>query len=401
MTNTIGPERFSRATEANGFGRQMEGRAAALDSYANNFSPDTPKNRVVKRENRLSARYWLWDHSSLKRVRFCGRYTTSTTGQVGIRRHGEAVGFAGVQSCGSVWACPVCNAKVMARRALEIGAAVESWTKAGGRVGFLTFTVRHHRGHSLEQVWAGIAKAWHRVTGGKAWKADKEKFGALGFCKVVEVTQGRNGWHVHVHALVFLDDAATAGTLRALQDSMFKRWKAGAIAGRLGALRTAQDAKLVTDDVQLSQYLAKQAHGAIGVELTSTQSKVARSEHGTRSVWTVFDQARLGLAREVDLWFEWERTSKGKRQISWSHGMRDLVGLAQEDTDETVAAEEVGTADDTIAVLSEAGWSDLVEARLLGECLRAASKNLAALHAWLVMHNIEHVMVRGTDERAA
>jgi len=53
-------------------------------------------------------------------------------GSVAVRVSGGVGGFAGLSTCGSVWACGVCNAKIMARRQLEIGAGVEGWEAACG-----------------------------------------------------------------------------------------------------------------------------------------------------------------------------------------------------------------------------------------------------------------------------
>lgn len=46
-------------------------------------------------------------------------------GNVGVRLDSAGrVGFAGLSTCGRVWLCPMCNAKIMAQRAIEIGAVL-------------------------------------------------------------------------------------------------------------------------------------------------------------------------------------------------------------------------------------------------------------------------------------
>lgn len=286
----------------------------------------------------------------------------------------------------------------MSRRAVEIGTAVQNWWKLGGRVAFMTFTVRHNSGDSLETVWGAISRAWSRAVKGKAWQTDKERHGVEGYLRVIEVTQGLNGWHVHVHALVFL--RAGVGSSSDLQASMFRRWSAGAVAAGLRApLSRAQDVQVLTGNERgrrkIAEYLSKaQYNGSLGQELTNTQSKAARSTHSTRSTWEILDGARDGLATEVGLWGVWETASRGKRQIAWSRGLRELLGVGKEAADEEIAAEELGSDDDTLAWITPDGWTRMLELEQLAECLEQATKGRAALVRWLVGNRVEHELVR-------
>lgn len=398
------------ATDGRGAAREAARRAeggsggeAALDTLANKSSPERPVDgfqiRFDKRKRRFDARYWLWKFTTLRRLAYCGRFPTLASGGVGVRHRDGVAGFAGLQTCGSVWCCPVCNAKIMARRGLELGAAVETWASGKGRsVAFMTFTVRHTKRDTLEQVWAAISKSWGRVTSGKHWISDQLEHGIEGFVRVIEVTHGRNGWHVHVHSLMFLHDLVTSDVVK-LQRSMFKRWKAGAESlGLRAPLMRGQDVRVVSDSAdgrhELSKYLSKsQLAMAVGRELTASQGKKARSKLSTRTTWAILDDAVDGLADAVDLWAEWERGSKGKRQISWSVGLRERLGLMEEKSDGEVAAEEFGSADDTVAIIW--GWDDLAGRRLMAECLRAVEKDgNTGLAKWLTEHEIEHEMVR-------
>lgn len=286
----------------------------------------------------------------------------------------------------------------MSRRALEIGAAVESWWKLGGRVAFMTFTVRHSREDSLTTVWDAIAKSWGRVTAGKGWKLDRDAHGVAGFVKVVEVTHGRNGWHVHVHALVFL--RAGIGDARQLHRSMFRRWRAGAeSAGLRAPLARAQDLQVLGGNragrAGLSGYLTKAQYSTVlGQELTNSQSKQARKANSTRSTWELLRGATDGLDSDVRTWAVFESGSKGRRQIAWSRGLRELLALGVEADDEEIAAEELGDESDTLAYITESGWTRMLELQQLAECLEAATVGRAALVQWLVGHRVEHELVR-------
>ena len=120
-------------------------------------------------------------------------------------------------------------------------------------------------------------------------------------------------------------------------------------------------------DKSLSEYFTKARDDStygIGLELAHSQSKLARDGFGTFTPWellTMMDIAdteeRFFMAR--DLWSEWEHGSKGRRQIAWSKGFRDLVGLGVEVEDETIAAEVAGDESDTVVYITAAGWASI------------------------------------------
>lgn len=370
--------------------------AAPLENNANNSS--APSRRAA----RYRRRGLLWDESSLSRVRKCGRTRHEAQG-VTVRLSGTgAAGFAGVITCGSVWAEPVCNAKIMARRALEIGAAVALWQAQGHPVGFLTFTMRHRKGQSLGELWDALQRAWARATTGRGWYRDRALYGVAGWLRVVEVTWGDNGWHVHVHALAFLEGKATPQTVAQLHSSMFSRWSAAlGDAGLASPLMVGQDARLVTGpaDADLAAYLAKSVdHGdprLLGLELTQSQSKRARTAHGTVSPWHFLDQVELGDADALDRWHEWEQTSHGRRQITWSRGLRERLGLRREASDEEIAAEEIGTSADDLLVITADGWDLLCRtpARLADVLTTAEQSGLTGLRCLLDTWGVTYRLV--------
>jgi hypothetical protein len=315
------------------------------------------------------------------------------------------VGFAGLATCGSVWGCSVCNAKIMARRQLEIGAAVEIWEERGGSVAFGTQTMRHWSGHRLEDLWECLSKAWQRVIGGKAWKTAKRRHGIAGWLRVVEVTFGVNGWHVHVHYLLFLEASSVPRELDALKWSMFKRWSSSLKAQGLPApLIGSQDLRVLDGpaDEALAEYFTKAVHSArrIGLELTSSQSKTARGVHKTRSVWDFLDDVLdLGDADALERWHEWQAGSKGRRQLTWSKDLREQLGLRFEKSDEDVAAEELGTKADDLVIISAAGWRTVIAGRLRVQILESVYRQgFSGLRALLDVLGVEYEFI---GERAA
>jgi hypothetical protein len=221
---------------------------------------------------------------------------------------------------------------------------------------------------------------------------------------VVEVNIGENGWHVHVHALMFLEGTNHAQPLDVLHEWMFGRWSRKLVKlGFAAPLMAGQDAQLVESRERVGQYLAKAVDGGavvsrvkLGQELTNTQSKAARDAFGTRTVWDLLDGwFGLGDADDETAWRESELASRGRRQIAWSRGLREYLGMTSEKTDEEIAAEELGTRDDDLVRITAEGWKRAVRTPdLLPRILAAAERTgFRGLRSLLEAEGVEFVAV--------
>lgn len=394
-----------------GTGPKIDGR---LENYANNASP-LEKSPEIRTENRYRNRGVLWETSSLERVRKCGRVSVSGSGLVAVRcAHGVA-GFAGLATCGSVWACPVCNAKIMAVRAIEIGSVVATALARGMVVGMVTLTMRHHAGQRLDDLWDALAGSWRRVAGGKVWNRRRD-LGWVGTLRAVEVTHSfDNGWHVHIHCLLFLGDERWLtgdvdvmlserrkweANFDPLAFGMWQRWSSGLIAAGLDdPLLEAQDWHLIhgMGDLALSKYLTKSVDpGSVGLELTSSQTKGATWSK-TITPWEYLNRFRAtGDVALLKVWGEYERASHGRRQLTWSRGLRDMAQLGDEQTDEEIAGAEMGSKLDDIAYIPTAsGWASLTRrdrVHLIPKILEVTKAGgWPALHEFLTQHGVEHL----------
>lgn len=365
---------------------------AALDNNANNSSP-SPRRR------RYDRRTVLWSVTSKPRCRACGRTVRVPGGEVGVRLSSGVAGFAGLASCASVWVCPVCNGKIMARRALEIGTLVAGALAEGYTVVFATLTMRHRAGQRLRTLWAALGYGWGQVTGGKGWVLVRDGFGIEGFVRVTETTFGANGWHVHVHALLFVREQVSDEQIEVMGRKMWERWNRALTRKGIGSsLPVGSDFQRVTGDLssgRLGEYLTKgmQAAGSIGAELTWTQSKAARSKHSTVPVWALLDLAGEGDEDAQRWWREWENASFGKRQISWSQGIRERFGLrGDEESDDEIASEELADEHATLVWITRVGWSSLIRRPalipLVLEVAEAAGQD--GLATWLGENGIEY-----------
>lgn len=312
-----------------------------------------------KRRERYTLRSALQSCTPSKRFKQCGK-TPVTGGGVMLRKtttkDGERAGLAGLSTCGSVWLCPVCSAKVSTQRADEVARITEAGMKAGLKVYLATFTVRHDRWHSLEEVWDGIGKGWRAITSGRAGQALRDKYGLEGWLKATEVTWGAgNGWHVHLHVLMFFKHSE--GSVEALKLTLWKAWKRGISKAGFNAQANAGglDFREAKDGSgRLGSYLTKQAR-SLAQEAVLGSQKIAKGENLTPFQLGAY-ALETGDVEALEAWEEYARISHGKKQITWSKGIRELADLEPEQSDEEIAREELGSSADDVLLLPSETW---------------------------------------------
>lgn len=344
------------------------------------------------RSARYAAQRILWRESSLDRVKACGfKLNGECADRVAVKLAGGVAGFSGLQTCGSVHACPVCSQKIMAQRAEDVQAAVLAWHKGvqlapapvKGRVVFATFTMRHKKSQSLNELWDALSYAWSKVTSGRAWTAEAELFGVelpreiktgpnkgqirhahrINFVRAVEVTHGRNGWHVHIHALLFVKEAITDTEIDLLGDMMFARWSDALTRFGLEAptrengvdVRRVRrhDSKALGDYFTKNVYVGRVKETGAGWEVAGGAGKTARGKNRT-PFQILSDVSATGDAEDLELWHEFEAASKGRRQLTWSGSLREVLGLAAEKTDQEIAEEDLGG--EVVAEFAAGDW---------------------------------------------
>lgn len=341
-----------------------EGRpGGALENTTDNASPPPP------REGKWVALDYLRTGSSCKRQRSCMTRPLGTT--VGIRSSAAGVGVAGVMRCAKTM-CPACGPRIAAERRQEIERAVDAHRANGGTVLFLTFTLRHSRADTLDTLVRARSGGWRAATGGKGWMRDRRSFGVVGFIRALEEKWSiANGWHAHVHVLVFIDASPGSPAVRAavggLLPAMFTRWRSAALkAGLRAPLLVGQEAHEVTGEDAgklMGDYFAKQAAAtardtpeAMAWEMTNPNGK-GRGESFTPG--EVLTLAAGGDDTCQALWAEYETAMKGQRTLTWSRGLRELLELDPERSDEEIAEDEAGDVEHTVLSITARSWMKL------------------------------------------
>ena len=288
----------------------------------------------------------------------------------------KTAAFVGLQTCGSVWVCPVCAGKVAPRRGGEIVAAMAAHKAAGGSVTLLTLTAPHQRKDNLVDLLAKLKKALNGFKNDRHVKAVFKTMGIDADIKALEVTHGRlsplnNGWHPHYHILQFGGTGAGYVPLDWLQivdveDVLYQRWAAACVRAGLGEPSRAHGLKL-DDGSKAAKYVSKW-----GLEDEMTKGHTKKALHGE----TPFDFLRSYLADHNDkqagaLFREFAEAFKGKRQLVWSRGLKKRYAIG-ELTDEELSAQ----TDDQARLLGQITleqWCDVLAVEGRGVVLQLAA----------------------------
>ena len=286
-------------------------------------------------------------------------------------RHGDAVGvhlapehksafFSGLVTCGSVWACPVCTAKVQERRREEIAQGIDWAYKNGFQPMLITLTFPHYASETLLDLKEKQKRALELLRSGSPWKRFIERERYQGLIRSLELTYGKNGWHLHTHELWFLDKNSDAEKVKKL---VLKQWLSA--CERVGLLDLANEKQVAAFEIHAvdvkgncsnSDYLAKMddsKHWGTDRELSKSSSKVGKAS-GKHPFGLLAEYANEKDMRSGNLFLEYALGMKGKRQIYWSPGLKKRAGVGEK-TDETLAEEKREEAD-LLGALTNEDW---------------------------------------------
>jgi hypothetical protein len=280
--------------------------------------------------------------------------------------------FSGVRTCGSVWPCPICAAKISERRRSELVDALTQAKAIGLHVKLLTLTIPHGLGDDLNTILAGLLKAWNKTSQGLVGQRLRELLGLRGYIRAFEVTYGKNGFHPHFHVLLFLDQNMPNHTV---QEAFTPVWQNACRLARLPIPSEAHGCR-VDDGSYADKYVSKW-----GLESEMTKG---HSKKGKQGGMSPFDFLRAVFAQDDDsprfagLFLIFEKAFKGKRQLYWSNGLRSLLNLGKESTDEELAAAQEESAC-VLAELSADQWRAIAHARAQSHVLDLAEARPEAL----------------------
>lgn len=365
---------------------------AFLGIYANTIcTPANPKPKRIARDASVDAtrrmRYQLQRVAQGlipgERVKHCQRSTMSGGGVSVYRSVEGGASYGNLTTCGSVWHCPVCAAKITEHKRVELQKAITAWTKQGGEVYLMSQTFPHLDHQLLANNLKMFAEAQKKFKGSRQYTRILEEAGCAGSIRALEVKYGDNGWHPHTHTLVF----AKPGQLKVLQQ-LDMVWIDTLIKIGLAERSQLNDLLLFAFDIRngdyAAEYVAKfgrepseksktitESHWGASHELTKGHSKVGL-RFGGRTPFTLLRDFSEGDAEAGELFIEYAKHFKGKRQLFWSPKLRKALALQEEEkTDEEIAAEEVPERE-FVTMLDHEQWRLVLSRNARFEVLRVA-----------------------------
>lgn len=284
------------------------------------------------RRHALALRERLWSVSSIADVRKCGKVPREVN--LALREAPGGFRLTGLCTCHSVWVCPICAPEIRAARGMQIREAMLDRLAAGGGVTFGTGTLSHVKAHSLRGTYSLVVTSWNCVNTDYSVRRFREAHGYGGFVRTTETTYTDNGWHPHMHWLDFWERALVGGEWYEYENLVYLAWSR-AVARQSDRKASADRGIKVLpvtdrDASALANYVTEIAPTSAAFEVTSISTKEAR-KGGLAPFEILAKVYGPGSKPWVDLWWEYEQATRGRRMLGASRGLLSRLGLTEDD----------------------------------------------------------------------
>jgi hypothetical protein len=280
--------------------------------------------------------------------------------EVCARNKGPGCVFRNLQRCGSLWVCPRCAARITEIRRAELQQCLENAKRRGWSVYLLTLTIPHHCGNDTAELCNGLLAAREKMRNRTGWRRWASSMGLIGSVRALETTYGKNGAHVHIHELLFFNSRVVTPQ----SADLLSHWQSACLS--VGLAEPDSHGVDIRGGNEAGRYVGKW-----GLEYEMTKSHTKHGHGGGRTPFDLLRAAATGDAEAAELFREHARAFKGRRQLVWSRGLREKLGLDRDQTDqELVEAEEQVTK---LGTLSYVQWALVLRNELRSEVLRVAA----------------------------
>lgn len=286
---------------------------------------------------------------------------TSKVVQV-VQHTSGALSYGNLVKCGSVWVCPVCSARIVVKRRQDLSDMIDAVYAKGFVVTMLTLTVPHQRDDELKDTLAKLSRAKRLMQNRKPWKSLASDLGLVGDVRTLEVTHGGNGWHPHFHCL--LVHCKNSRTIADLTQSILRMWQDACFTAGLSR-PNEHGVSLVRCESRhskrLGDYIAK-----FGMDFEMTMGAHSKVGAG-RSPFRLLADSMNGDSYAAKLFLIYATAFHGKRQLVYSRGLRDLLGLGADLTDEQIM--EDGKDAKLVYIINWVDWRKMCRFKLRGSFL--------------------------------
>lgn len=299
--------------------------------------------------------------------------------------------LSGVQTCGSVWSCPVCARRIATQRGKEIGYTIDKMIETGHIPLLMTNTASHKKDTHLPTFIDKFGQAWRMFTQHRQWRKLKKQLGIKHSIKAIEGTHNEeNGWHHHQHGILF----AHADDINNLSEDDAEQWihdvkKHWLHCLKANGLSGSYERAL---DVQMSGDVKKDYLAKLGMSEDDTSnldyelSAGANKDYKGRTIWKILKSAQLGNENDKNLYIEYVKAYDGKNWITYSRGLKGLVDL-EEMPDEEASLSETGDLLEFVPLveISDTEYAPVRHFRAYAELLEvaAATRCRDTVKSWL------------------
>lgn len=268
--------------------------------------------------------------------------------------------YKGIVSCGRVFSCPVCAAKVQEVRRQEISKTFDWAYGQGHKVIMVTLTFPHGNHQNLRDLILMQREALKRFRAGNPYRRIRESVGYISFIRSLECTWGEiNGWHPHTHeAWIVHKDA----DVNQLQERLINRWykvclKAGLLTEDYEKKDSFYDHAIqITDNCSNSDYLAKLDDSKQwGMDKELAVSSVKQGKGKGKHPFELLAMSIDGDAKAGEKYVEFVDGMRGATQIYFAAGLKNMVGI-NDLTDEEVVEEETNQESILLGMLTIEEW---------------------------------------------
>lgn len=193
---------------------------------------------IQLRDRRLNKKknFLVRTHDCLRTTGFTPNTDKSAPRKIEIVKSIESdkAHYSNLTTCNKIHYCPCCRARLDARRAAELQGAMDRHLETvGNDVLLATFTFPHELGDDLFVISRKLKKTFSGYKSLRATRLQFEKIGetTFGSFTTTEYTYGSNGWHPHIHMLIFVNPNVD---VKALQLELSRGWQDYAFKKGLG-----------------------------------------------------------------------------------------------------------------------------------------------------------------------
>jgi len=322
------------------------------------------------------------------RVENCHRLKSNFSHSVSLRKKEGAkkAHYGDLQTCGSVWACPVCASIISERRCQVVQESCDIWRNRDcqNSISMITWTTPHNIKQPLSEVLQvqdqamRIMKQQPQRNLYPVYRTIIKEMCSVGNYTGRENTFGqKNGWHPHRHDLHFMVRANI---------SQLKKWRhALAIAWAIAFLKAGGDIdnfeafcsrsvridQINPDDGydRISKYITTVEGESWSLAREATKGIVKLGKNGNITPFGMLKAIRQGDPHSrlysAKFW-EYAQTMKGKKQFFPTPGLSKFLGVENK-TDAEILKEN-GAADH-YAFLTPGQWYDINALEIKGEVL--------------------------------